>query len=227
MQDRHRIARLIRDLDEIKAAVKRNSPVLREIVMAPFYWWLLLIFGLAVAAFSILMHFLVFRFGGYAGIPAAVRVAFWIVAAAAGAVMYVFRVRGVLLLIKKIDRRLTFWSLLGDHDIGEFMHLYIPFCLIALGASISLAATGHSFYIVGTWGLWLGLTINLLAFAVHLVEFYVLGYWYLAVAALSFFVPGISASLWTALCLGGGSVVYAAVSQLIRRGGLLGRTENE
>jgi hypothetical protein len=40
MQDKHRLARLLRDLDEIKAAVKRNSPVLREIVTARFSWWL-------------------------------------------------------------------------------------------------------------------------------------------------------------------------------------------
>lgn len=216
MRDRQRIARLMRDLQEIKAAVKRNSPVLREIVTARFYWWLLLIFGVAVAVFSVTMHFLVLRYGGYGTIPASLRAVFWIVAAALGATLYAFRVRGVLRTIKKIDHNLTFLSLLGDHDIGEFMHLYIPFCLIALGVTIYLSAAGLSFYIVGTWGLWIGLTVNLIAFAAHLVEFYVLGYWYLATAALSFFVPGISASLWTAICLGGGSVAYAVVSQLIR-----------
>jgi hypothetical protein len=216
MQDRQRIARLIRDLHEIKAAVKRNSPVLREIVTAKFYWWLIVIFGVAVAVFSVTMHFLALRFGGYAAIPASVRVVFWIVAAALGVTLYAFRVRGVLRTIRKIDRSLTFLSLLGDHDIGEFMHLYIPFCLIAVGTTIYLSAAGRPFYIVGTWGLFLGLTVNLIAFAVHLVEFYVLGYWYLVISALSFFMPGISAPLWTAICLGGGSVAYAVVSQLIR-----------
>jgi hypothetical protein len=216
MQDSQRIARLIRDLHEIKAAVKRNSPVLREIVTARFYWWLIVIFGVAVAVFSVTMHFLVLRFGGYAAIPPSMRVAFWIFAAALGVTLYAFRVRGVLRTIRKIDRSLTFLSLLGDHDIGEFMHLYIPFCLIAVGTTIYFSAAGQPFFIVGTWGLFLGLTVNLVAFAVHLVEFYVLGYWYLTTAALSFFMPGISASVWTAICFGGGSVAYAIVSQLIR-----------
>ncbi|MGA2766304.1 MAG: hypothetical protein ABSG17_23415 [Spirochaetia bacterium] len=214
MQDKSRIARLIRDLEEIKAAVKRNSPVLREILAARFYWWLLLIFGVVVAAFSILMHFLVLHYGRYAGIPTPVKTVFWIVAAGAGAVMYVFRVRGVIRTIKRIDRRLNFWSLLGDHDIGEFMHLYGPFCVIAIAVTIYLSRTGNSFFIVGTWALCLGLTCNLLAFAAHLLDYYVLGYWYMVSATLSFFIPGVSASLWMAICFGGGSIAYAAVTLL-------------
>ena len=218
MHDKHRIARLIRDIDEIKAAVKRNSPVLREIVTARFYWWLILVFGLVVAAFSLIMQLLVQHYGGYGAIPATAKTVFWVVAAASGITLYTFRVRGVLRIIKRIDPRLTFLSLLGDHDIGEFMHLYIPFCLIAVGTTLYLSASGHPFYIIGTWGLCLGLTVNLIAFAAHLVEFYVLGYWYLGTAALSFFLQGISASLWTAICLGGGSAAYAIVT-LVTRGG--------
>jgi hypothetical protein len=220
MHDQHKIARLMRDIDEIKAAVKRNSPVLREIVAARFYWWLLLIFGLAVALFSVTMHFLVLRYGGYSTIPAPVRTAFWAVAAVVGIILYAFRVRGVIRTIRKIDPRLTFLLLLGDHDIGEFMHLYIPLSLIAIAATICFSEFGHPFFIVGIWELWVGLIVNLIAFATHLVGFYVLGYWYLVTAALSFFVPGVSASLWTAICFGGGSVAYAVVSLAIsgRRG---------
>jgi hypothetical protein len=217
MRDSQRIARLFRDLDEIKAAVRRNSPVLREIVTARFYWWLLLIFGAGVIVFSVVMHFLILRYGGYGAIPASVKAAFWAVAAAVSAVLYAFRVRGVLRTIKQIDSRLTLLSLLGDHNIGEFMHLYGPLCLIAAAATIYLSRTGHSFYIVGTWGLCLGLTCNLLAFAAHLVEYYVLGYWCIIAAAVSFFVPGISAPLWTAICFGGGCVAYAAVAEVVRQ----------
>jgi hypothetical protein len=216
MHGHHRIVRLMRDIDQIKAAVKRNSPVLREIVTARFYWWLLLIFGLAVALFSVTMHFLVLRYGGYSTIPAPFRTVFWVVAAIVGIILYAFRVRGVIRTIRKIDRRLTFLSLLGDHDIGEFLHLYIPMCLIAIGATVFFSEFGHPFFIVGIWELWIGLIVNLIAFATHLVGFYVLGYWYLATAALSFFVPGVSASLWTAICFGGGSIAYAVVSLAIR-----------
>lgn len=218
MRDRQRIAKLMRDLKEIKAAVRRNSPILREILTARFYWWLVLTFGVAVVVFSVIMHFLVVRHGSYSAIPPSLRATFWIVAAAAGVTIYVFRVRGVLSIVHAIDPRLTFWSLLGDHDIGEFFHLYGPFLIITLATTIWLAGTGNSFYIVGTWGLCLGLTCNLIAFATHLVEYYVLGYAYVITAGLSFFIPGLSASLWTAICFGGGSVAYAAVSEVTRRG---------
>jgi hypothetical protein len=218
MQDKSRIARLLKDLDEIKAAVKRNSPVLREIVTARFYWWLILVFGAAVALFSVTMHFLVVRFGGYDAIPGSTRTVFWVLVAAAGAVMYVFRVRGVLQTIRKLDRRLTFWSLLGDHTIGEFFHVYGPLCVIAIGATVLLTRTGNSYYIVATWAILVGLSWNLIGFAVHLVEFYVIGYWCLIVGALSIFVTGVSASLWVAVCAGGWSVTYAVVSWLAGKG---------
>ncbi|HUI69999.1 MAG TPA: hypothetical protein VL354_05730 [Spirochaetia bacterium] len=218
MQDRSRIARLLKDLDEIKAAVKRNSPVLREIVTARFYWWLILVFGAAVTVFSVVMHFLVIRFGGYEAIPGGTRTVFWVLAAAAGVVMYVFRVRGVLLTIRKMDRRLTFWSLLGDHTVGEFFHVYGPLSVISLAATIYLSRTGNAYYIVGVWALHIGLTWNLIGFAVHLVEFYVIGYWCLLVAALSIFLPGVSASLWIAICAGGWSITYAVVSGLVQKG---------
>ncbi len=218
MQDRRRIAKLMRDLEEIKAAVRRNSPILREILTARFYWWLVLTLGVAVVVFSVIMHFLVVGYGSYSAIPASLRATFWIVAAAAGVTLYVFRVRGVLSVIHAIDPRLTFWSFFGDHDIGEFFHLYGPFLLITVTTTIWLARTGNSFYIVGTWALCLGLTCNLIAFATHLLEYYVLGYAYMIAGALSFFIPGVSASLWTGICFGGGSVAYAAVSEVMRRG---------
>ncbi len=226
MQDKHRLARLLRDLDEIKAAVKRNSPVLREIVTARFYWWLILIFGAVASLFAVAMHLLVNRFGGYDGIPVTVRAVFWALAAAAGITMYVFRVRGVLLTIRRIDPRLTVWTLLGDHTIGEFFHLYGPLCLIAAGVTIVLSRTGNSYYIVGTWVLVMGMTWNLLGFSVHLLEYYVIGYWCLITAALSFLFPGVSASLWVAICAGGGSVVYAAAWRFMGTGKVPAREED-
>jgi len=226
MQDRHRIARLLRDLDEIKATVKRNSPVLREIVTARFYWWLILVFGAVVCLFAIAIHLLVRRYGGYDDIPATVRTVFWVVAAAAGVVMYVFRVRGVLMTIRRMDPRLTFWSLLGDHNIGEFFHIYGPLSIIAVGASIYFSRTGNSYYIVGTWAVLIGLTWNLIGFAVHLLEFYVVGYWCLVVGALSFFLTGVSASLWVAICAGGWSIAYAVISWLVGKSERPVRGEN-
>ncbi len=221
MSDQARIARLLRDIGEIKAAVKRNSPVLREIVTARYYWLHIVAFGLAVIVFSVLMHFLMRGYGGYAAIPAALRTVFWIVAAAVSAGIYLYRVRGVLRTVKAIDRGLNLWSLLGDHDIGEFLLIYGPLCLVAAALTVFLSRTGQSAFIIAVWAGWLGLTLNLVAFAVHLPEFYAGGYWVLVAGALSVFVRGVSAPLWTALCFGGGSIVYAAVSEVIRQGGRL------
>jgi hypothetical protein len=218
MHDKHTIARVIRDLNEIKAAVKRNSPVLREIVTARFFWWLFLIFGVAVVGFSLLMHFLVLHYGGYASIPLSLRLTFWIVASIAGIVMYAFRIRGVIRTLKKIDSRLTLLSILGDHNLGEFFHIYGPVAVIAAGLSVYFSRTGQGIYIIAVWGGCIGLVLNLIAFAVHLPEFYVAGYWCLVSAAVSIFVPGVSASLWTAICIGGGCIVYAVVSELMRWG---------
>jgi len=217
MQDQHRIARLMRDINEIKAAVKRNSPVLREILTARYYWLHLLAFGVAVVVFSVIMHFLVRAYGGYAAIPAVARAVFWIVAVAVGLSIYVYRVRGVLRTVKSIDRRLNLWALLGDHDIGEFMHIYVPLAVISAAASVFLFRAGESFYIIAVWAGCLGLTLNLAAFAAHIAEFYVGGYWTLVTGGLSIFVPGISASLWIAICFGGGSIAYVVFSALIRR----------
>ncbi len=223
MRDKHRIARLLRDIDEIKAAVQRNSPVLREIVSARYYWLHVVAFGVAVIIFSVVMHFLVRGYRGYAAIPGAVRTVFWVIAAVVSVSIYAYRVRGVLQTVRDIDPRLTLWSLLGDHSIGEFMHVYGPLCLVAAALSVYLSHLGLGFFLVAVWAGWFGLTLNLLGFAVHMPEFYVGGYWMLVTGALSILVPGISASLWIAICFGGGSIAYAIVSEVIRRrGGLRG-----
>jgi len=226
MQDRTRIARLLKDLDEIKAAVKRNSPVLREIVTAKFYWWLVLVFGASGCLFAVAMHLLITRFGGYDAIPVPIRTVFWLAAALAGAVMYAYRVRGVLFTIRKMDHRLTFWSLLGDHTVAEFFHVYGPMSALAVGLTIYLSRTGNSYFIVGVWALHIGLSWNLIGFAVHLLEFYVSGYWCLAIGTLSIFFPGVSASLWVAICAGGWSITYAGVSWLVTRRDMPARGEN-
>jgi len=217
MQDRKQIARLMRDLDEIKAAVKRNNPLLRELVTSRFYWWLVTLFGFVIAAFALALHCLVARYGGYAAIPSSVKTPFWIAAAVAGIATYVFRVAGVIRTVRRIDPRLTIWSLFWDHNLGEFFHIMGPLILIAAGATVFLARIGQPFFIVGVWGLALGVIWNLLGFAVHLIELYVMGYWYIAAAALSFFIPGVSASVWTAVCVGGGSLAYVATTALVRK----------
>lgn len=217
MQDRKQIARLMRDLVEIKAAVKRNNPLLRELVTSRFYWWLVVLFGFVIAAFSLALQYLVVRYGGYGAIPSSLRVWFWIVAALAGVATYTFRVVGVIRTIRRIDPRLTIWSLFWDHNLGEFFHIMGPLILIAAGATVFLARIGQPFFIIGAWGLALGVTWNLVGFAVHLVELYVMGYWYIAAAALSFFIPGVSAGVWTAACVGGGSLAYVATTALVRK----------
>jgi len=217
MQDRKQIARLMRDLDEIKAAVKRNNPLLRELVTSRFYWWLIVLFGFVIAAFALGLAWLVGRYGTYGAIPASVRTAFWIVAAGAGVATYTFRVVGVVRTIRRIDPRLTIWSLFWDHNLGEFFHIMGPVFLMAVGATVFLARLGQPFFIVGAWGLALGVTWNLVGFAVHLVELYVMGYWYIAAGALSFFIPGVSAGVWTAVCVGGGSLAYVAAAAVVRK----------
>ncbi len=217
MQDRTRIARLLKDLDGIKAAVKRNSPVLREIVTARFYWWLVLSFGAAGCVFAVAMDVLVARFGGYHAIPVGILTIYWLVAGVAGIVMYVYRVRGVLQTIHAMDPRLTIRSLFGDHTIGEFFHVYAPISALSVAATIFLSRTGNSYYIVAIWAFHIGLAWNLVGFAVHLLEYYVIGYWCLAVGVLSIVFPEVSASLWVAIGAGGWSIGYAVVSRLVMR----------
>jgi len=217
MHDRKQIARLMRDLDEIKAAVKRNNSLLRELVTSRFYWWLVVLFGFVIAAFSLALQYLVTRHGGYGAIPPSVRTVFWIAAAIAGVATYVFRVTGVLRTVRRLDPRLTIWSLFWDHNLGEFFHVMGPLILIAAGVTVALARLGQPFFIVATWGLAFGVIWNLVGFAVHLVELYVMGYWYIAAAALSCFVPGVSASVWTAICVGGGSLAYVATTAVLRQ----------
>ncbi|MGA2479995.1 MAG: hypothetical protein ABSG63_14685 [Spirochaetia bacterium] len=217
MQDKKRVAQLIRDLGEIKAAVKRNNPILREIVASRFFWLLVLFYGLAIILFCLVMQYLFRRYGGYTAVPSPVKLIFWITTAAVTVATYVIRVRGILRIIHAIDPRLTFLSMLGDHNIGEFMHVAGPLMAIAAGLTVYFAQTGQPFVIVGTWGLCIGLIENQLAFTVHLPEYYILGYWCLATGVLSFFFPGPGAPLWVAICFGGGCLAYAVSTAMAKR----------
>jgi hypothetical protein len=59
--------------------------------------------------------------------------------------------------------------------------------------------------------------MNLLAVAFRQHEYLVFGYWLLASAAASFFVPGLSPALWFAIIFGLGCLLFSAAAALIAR----------
>ena len=223
MRDKHRIARLLRDIDEIKAAVQRNSPVLREIVERPLllaarrgFWrggdHLLGRHALPCARLPRVCGHPRCRQDGVLGHRG-------------GGERFHLCVQGARRPANRQGHRPAAHPVVppgGPLHRRVHARLWPPVPGSA-ALSVYLSHLGLGFFLVAVWAGWFGLTLNLLGFAVHIPEFYVGGYWMLVTGALSILVPGISASLWIAICFGGGSIAYAIVSEVIRRrGGLRG-----
>ncbi len=219
MRDRSQIARLLRDLDEIKVAVKRNRTVLRELVVTPIFRWLIPGFGAAVLVLAALFQYLIGLYGSYAAIPTPVLGAIWTCSAAALAAFSAAKIIGISLAIKKIDPELSRWKLFTTQYAGV-AHISVPLLVITVGASIHFARAGQALPIVGICGIYYGIIANALASAVSMSEYLVYGYWLMASASACFFFPGIPATVWAVIVFTGGSAAFAVSTAIVK---VLGR----
>jgi len=212
--DEERLARLAQDIDELKAAVKKNDPLMREILTEKGWVLLGLAGGLGVTLFAVPAHILSRIYGSFAAIPPLGRALVWgalVLAAVGGGI-------GKFLLINRrmgeIDKGSTmgelmdsFFGLSSIHVTGAMM--------VAIAASVAFAVfAGSPWHALPAIGIVVGMWMNAIGVQVRVPEYYVAGWWSVLAGAAGLFFVLKAPFLWVLAIPGGMFYAFAAAVAL-------------
>jgi hypothetical protein len=188
--DEERLERLARDIDELKAAVKKNDPLLREILTQKGWILLALGGGLGVSLFALPAHFLSAAYGGFDAIPAPARAALWAALALACVGGGTWKLLLISRRIVEVDRK----SSLGDvmesfFGVGS-IHVTAGM-LVAITAAIAFSSwSGSPWHALPAIGIALGLWMNSVGAQTRVREYLAAGWWSIVSGCAGlFFVP--------------------------------------
>jgi|GEM_PF-586286 hypothetical protein len=210
--DRDEIENLHQNLAELKQAVSRNNPLLREI-LSPRPWVVFtLVFGVFVFAFCLGWRAIIQIHGTFAALPSDLKLAFWVslaVPLVAGSVgKLIFMAQRIAVLINDASLRTVIRTVYG----GKGFHLFVPVPVCTLAVSFFSVAIGHPWYIVPAIAVFSGFTFNGAGVLLDKVEYFVSGWFLVASGLVSLFFLERDPFLWMAASLGGMCFVFGLVA---------------
>ncbi len=199
MESRDNINRLVKDLEYIKAAVKRNQPVFQQWAATTPMRLLMGYYGAGTIAVALLFQLFIIHYASFGGIPEMVKILLFaflaVIAISATFLKWATMSRSA----KRIDRKLGMWSLVWKYYFYRGIHVHAPLAALTFGLIFYFCLYGPGRFIIGVVGMYTGLYMNLFAVTVNLLEYYVFGYWMIAASILSLLLPGIPGGFWVAL----------------------------
>ena len=213
---------LLHDVEELRRAVRRNSPFLREIVSSRSLAVYVLLFGLVVSAFCLISHFLIGSYGSFSAIPRGWKIGFWPALILLGLVMVISKLLIIRRRAAEVDRRATYMTVIRALYGGLWFNLYVPAFLCMAAASIFAVSLGHPWYIVPAIAVFYGFMANGVGLYIQRSAYFATGWYASATGLISVFFLEAAPFIWTAVVFGGISFVFGTASLLDgrkRRGG--------
>ena len=225
MESRENIAQLAKDIEYIKAAVKRNNSVLQEWANTAPTRLLMLYYGTGTIFVSLLFQYCIYQYHSFVLIPSPVKVLLFAFLAVVTISATILKYATMSRSARKMDRKLGMWPLAWKYFYHRVIHLALPITVITAGTIVYFAKFGPDRLIIGVAALYTGFFMNLFASSVDLLEYYVCGYWLLVTAVLSMLIPIIPGGIWISICFGAGFYLFFVVTAVrARRDPAKGRT---
>jgi hypothetical protein len=202
---------LAANIEELRRAVRRNNPLMRQVVSSRLFAILALLLGAALTIFCLGTHFLVRATGSFAQVPGAWKLAFWIY-------LGLFVVGGGLGKIVVMRKRAaavqegsSYFSVLKAAYGGPSFRIMVP-ALLCMAVSAAFAVwAGHPWYIVPATAVFYAFAAGGLGFVVDRPEYPVSSWFALATALPSLFFFERAPFLWSGAIYGGLFLVYGIV----------------
>jgi hypothetical protein len=209
--DRSELETLLADVEELKRAVKRNNPFLREVVSNRFLAGISIPFGLLVVTFCTGTQILIARLGSFSAIPAEWKIGAWILLGLFIVVGWMVKWRFLDRQARKIKEGANFWSVLRAVYGGSWLHLNLPAILCMLLVPVLAIIAGHPWYIVPGIAIFFAFPCNGLGLLTQRPE-YLAGGWYALIAGLSslYFMES-APFIWSEVIWGGFLLVFGLV----------------
>ncbi len=221
--DEQEIERLARDIEELKAAVKKNDPLLREVLTRKGWFLLGLVGGIGVALFALPAHFLTRAYGSFEAVPDGWKAFIWaalVLAALGGGV-------GKLLLINRrvveVDRGSNLADLMGSFFGAASIHVTGAMLIAILVAVAFAVASGSPWHALPAVAIVMGIWMNAVGSQNRIREYLVAGWWSLATGSVGIFLVSRAPFLWVFAIFGGMFLAFAASIALSGRGPGRGR----
>ncbi|HET7839382.1 MAG TPA: hypothetical protein VFL04_06450 [Rectinemataceae bacterium] len=217
--DQNELETLLHDIEELRRAVRRNNPFLRQVLSSRLYYLLTLVIGLVVLAGSLAAQVLVGTWGSFGAMPEAWRAAFYSAAA------IVFLVGGGMKWVlfnrraRLIRREANYLTVIKAFYAGSWFHINVPSYLCALAGIGFAIALGHPWYALPVSFVFIALLFNNLGSGIQRPEYLVSGWYALVTALASFLFVERAPFVWLAVVLGGFCLVFAVTGLLGRDGG--------
>jgi hypothetical protein len=203
---------LLRDVEELRHAVRRNSPFLREVISSRLLAVHVLLFGLAVAAFCLISRVLVGSYGSFAAIPRTWKIGFWAALILLGVSAAVSKQLIIRRRAAEVDRRATWLTVIRAVYGNLWFNLYMPAFLCMGVASIFAVTLGHPWYVMPAFAVFYGFLSNGVGLFIQRTEYFATGRYAFATSLASLFFLESAPLLWTAVVCGGMYIVFGIVS---------------
>jgi hypothetical protein len=187
--DEEGLQRLARDIDELKLAVKRNDPLLREVLSTKGWALLGLGGGLGVTLFALPAHVLTVAYGSFGAVPAAWRAAIWAALTLALVGGGVWKMVLISKRIGEIDAASTLGEIMDSFFGATSIHVTMGMIVgIAVACAFSIWV-GSPWYSLPSSAVLVGVWMNSVGAQTRVKEYILAGWWaILSGSAALFFV---------------------------------------
>ncbi|HUW41520.1 MAG TPA: hypothetical protein VMV90_10940 [Rectinemataceae bacterium] len=202
---------LLHDVEELKRAVQRNNPFLREVVSARFYPAIGLAYGLVFILLCAAAQILIARYGSAASVPHAWKMAAWgvfgFLLLGGGIVKWAFFSRRA----RSLDKGANYLTVLRAVYGSSWAHLILPALICMVFAPVAAILSGHPWLMVAGIAIAWAFACNTLGLMVQRPEFLLTGWYALLSGLASLFFFEAAPFLWSGLIWGGALVIYGIV----------------
>lgn len=199
---------LIHEIGELRRAVRKANPFIREFVAIRSYALLSLPLGVLVLVLCVATEFLRKAYGSFGAIPAEWKTAAWV---AFGLVMAIGSVSKWIIIGRraaKVEKSATFLSVMRAWYGGSWFSLTLPAALCMVAISFFVASSGHPWLVASVVAIFLGYLCNVVAIMLGRREYLATGWYSLGSGLASLFFIESSPMVWIALVWAGIFIVF-------------------
>ncbi|CAB1059262.1 hypothetical protein D1BOALGB6SA_4020 [Olavius sp. associated proteobacterium Delta 1] len=206
------IEKLVEDIASIKTVIMQNKPAMRQLLLPLPFRRFLLIAGLIIIVYSVLIYFLIAKFGSYAAISGIYKNIFYGLLILTWLALVFMKYSTWLRTLKKIDGQYTLRRAFKEFLTQKVIHVFLPITLVMVFLVIYLVYYDAYRFIVPAASIGSGLIYNFLGSMTDIKQYLITGYWFLITGTLIITFSAIPIPIALAVSIGCGHILLAAIS---------------
>ena len=199
---------LLKDLQLIKEAVKKNNSILKSVSLSEGLKSTGLMTGIFIIFISLVMLWIEHNYGSYALIPAAVKTGFYMFVGFCSVGLMINKVVSIVKVLRRYKQDMNVMALFEELYTHKFWMLMAPHVVAMVVFIIYLSVSDLAFLIVPVLAILVALIFINLQSIINIRETLLSGVWMLVSGLLSLFIAyRVNSLILLSLTFGGGMLV--------------------